>query len=220
RNIFHPAGIFLVEMLTRGILDNLSAGELAEVCSWFTFDHDRRLHNQNMLNGNVEQVRRELWHITQHVRAIEDQANISPSPGILPDFHGVALAWSRGMSLSGLLRRIDLAEGDLLMLLNQTIDLVQQVQSAVGQALDARDFWAEVEVETEIKHMKKHAAQLRLYHQHLERLRPMLAQAAASLLRGIIIQSRTLPSMVARVGDEEVPLDAEEDIDPQDDIDM
>src|SRR5579859_4967486 len=133
RNIFHPAGIFIVEMLTRGVLDNLSAGELAEVCSWFTFDHDRRLHNQNTLNGNVTRVRRELWHITQHIRAIEDQASISPSPGILPDFHGVALAWARGMSLNGLLRRIDLAEGDLLMLLNQTIDLLQQVQAAVGQ---------------------------------------------------------------------------------------
>jgi len=220
RNIFHPAGIFIVEMLTRGILDNLSAGEVAEVCSWFTFDHDRRLRNQNTLNGNVTQVRRELWHITQHIRAIEDQANISPSPGILPDFHGVALAWARGMSLSGLLQRIDLAEGDLLMLLNQTIDLLQQVQSAVGQALDARDFWAEAEIETEVKHKKKRAAQLRLYREHLERLRPMLAQASSSLLRGIIIQSRTLPSMVARVGNEEVPLDAEEDIDPQDDIDM
>jgi hypothetical protein len=154
------------------------------------------------------------------VRAIEDQANISPSPGILPDFHGVALAWARGMSLSGLLRRIDLAEGDLLMLLNQTIDLLQQVQSAVGQALDARDFWAEIEVETEVKHKKKRASQLRLYREHLERLRPVLAQASSSLLRGIIIQSRTLPSMVARIGDEEVPLDAEEDIDPQDDVDM
>jgi hypothetical protein len=124
------------------------------------------------------------------------------------------------MSLSGLLRRIDLAEGDLLMLLNQTIDLLQQVQSAVGQALDARDFWAGVEVETEVKHKKKRAAQLQLYREHLERLRPMLAQASASLLRGIIIQSRTLPSMVARSGNEDVPLDAEEDIDPQDDIDM
>ncbi len=220
RNIFHPAGIFIVEMLTRGVLDNLSAGELAEVCSWFTFDHDRRLHNQNTLNGNVTQVRRELWHITQHIRAIEDQASISPSPGIVPDFHGVALAWSRGMSLSGLLRRIDLAEGDLLMLLNQTIDLLQQVQSAVGQALDARDFWTEVEVETEVKHKKKRASELQLYREHLERLRPVLAQASASLLRGIIIQSRTLPSMVARVGNEEIPLDAVEDIDPQDDIDM
>jgi ATP-dependent RNA helicase HelY len=220
RNIFHPAGIFLVEMLTHGILDNLSAGELAEVCSWFTFDHDRRLRNQNTLNGNATQVRRELWNITQRVRAIEDQANISPSQGILPDFHGVALAWARGMSLSGLLRRIDLAEGDLLMLLNQTIDLLQQVQSAVGQALDARDFWAEIEVETEVKYRKKRAAQLQLYREHLERLRPMLAQASSSLLRGIIIQSRTLPSMVASPGNENVALDAEEDIDPQDDIDM
>jgi hypothetical protein len=44
----------------------------------------------------------------------------------------------------------------------------------------------------------------------------MLAQASSSLLRGIIIQSRTIPSMVAQVGGEEVPLDAEEDLDPQD----
>ncbi|HLX55780.1 MAG TPA: DEAD/DEAH box helicase [Ktedonobacteraceae bacterium] len=223
RNIFHPAGIFLVEMATRGILDPLSAGELAEVCSWFTFDHDRRLRNQNVLNNNVAQVRRELWQITQRVRAVEDQANISPSPGILPDFHGIALSWSRGISLAGLLRRIDLAEGDLLMLLNQTIDLLQQVQSAVGQALDARDFWEAIELETpanQVKHMKKRAAQLQLYRGHLERLRPMLAQASASLLRGIIIQSRTLPSMVVQIGGEEIPLDAEEDADPQDVIDM
>ena len=220
RNIFHPAGIFLVELILRSALDNLSAGEVAEVCSWFTFDHDRRLRNQNTLNSNMVQVRRELWRITQQIRAVEDQANISPSPGILPDFHGVALAWARGMSLGGLLRRIDLAEGDLLMLLNQTIDLLQQVQAAVGQALDARDFWAEVEVETEVKHKKKRAVQLRVYREHLERLRPLLAQASASLLRGIIIQSRTLPSMVARVGAEEVPLDAEEDIDPRDDADL
>src|SRR5713226_3374232 len=222
RNIFHPAGIFLVEMLTRGILDNLSAGELAEVCSWFTFDHDRRLRNQNTLNGNVAQVRRELWHITQHVRAIEDQANISPSPGILPDFHGVALAWSRGMSLSGLMRRIDLAEGDLLMLLNQTIDLVQQVQSAVGQALDARDIWIqesdkdEAHPSAQKNQTRRRAIQLQTYRERLERLRPLLAQASASLMRGIIIQSRTVPSMVAYVGGEELPLDAEEDIDPHD----
>ncbi|HVB75553.1 MAG TPA: DEAD/DEAH box helicase [Ktedonobacteraceae bacterium] len=219
RNIFHPAGIFLVEMVTRGILNNLSPGELAEVCSWFTFDHDRRLHNQNVMNSNVALVRRELWHITQRVREVEGQANVSPSPGILPDFHGVALSWSRGMSLSGLLRRIDLAEGDLLMLLNQTIDLLQQVQSAVGQALDARDFWLEVEEETQVKHMKKRAAQLQVYREYMERLRPMLAQAAASLLRGIIIQSRTLPSMVAQIDGEEVPLDAEEDLDPPDSFD-
>jgi len=42
---FPPAGIMLVELLTLGALDQLSANELAEVCSWFTYDNDRRLNN-------------------------------------------------------------------------------------------------------------------------------------------------------------------------------
>jgi ATP-dependent RNA helicase HelY len=221
RSIFHPAGIMIVELLL-GALGELTAAELAEVCSWFTYDNDRRLNNRNVLNNHLLQVRRELWRIAQHVHNIEQQANIGSSPSIVPDFHGVALAWSRGMSLSGLLRRIDLAEGDLLMLLNQTIDLLQQVQSAVGQALDARDIWMK-ESDTDESHpsankkqTRRRAIQLQTNQESLERLRPLLAQATASLMRGIIIQSRTVPSMVAYVGDEELPLDAEEDTDPHD----
>lgn len=221
REIFHPAGIMIVELLL-GALDELSAGELAEVCSWFTFENDKRLNNRSILNTRLLQVRRDLWRIGQHVHSIEQQANISFSPAIIPEFHGVALAWSRGMSLSGLLRRIDLAEGDLLMLLNQTIDLLQQVQSAVGQALDATDIW-DLETEesesyptTHKKQSRRRAIQLQAYRERLERLRPLLAQASASLLRGIIIQSRTVPSMVAYVAGEELPLDAEEDTDPPD----
>jgi ATP-dependent RNA helicase HelY len=221
RSIFHPAGIMIVELLL-GALDELSASELAEVCSWFTYDNDKRLNNRSVLNSRLLQVRRELWRIAQHVHNMEQQANIGFTPAIVPEFHGVALAWSRGMSLSGLLRRIDLAEGDLLMLLNQTIDLLQQVQSAVGQALDARDIWDQEPGEAEAhptahkKQTRNRAILLQTYRERLERLRPLLAQASASLLRGIIIQSRTVPSMVAYVAGEELPLDAEEDADPHD----
>src|SRR5712691_2901916 len=148
RSIFHPSGVLIIELMMLGVLDALTGGELAEICSWFTFDNDRRLNNRDILSISLKRVRGELWRIEQHVHGIEERANLNYTPGIVPEFHGVALAWSRGTSLSGLLRRIDLAEGDLLMLLNQTIDLLQQVQSAVGQALDARDFWDEVEVET------------------------------------------------------------------------
>jgi hypothetical protein len=174
------------------------------------------------LNNRLIQVRRDLWRISQHVHSIEQQANIGMSPSIFPDFHGVAQSWSRGMSLSGLLKRIDLAEGDLLMLLNQTIDLLQQVQSAVGQALDAREIWIqesdtdESRPTAQKKQSRQRAIQLQTCRERLERLRPLLAQASASLLRGIIIQSRTVPSMVAYVAGEELPLDAEEDTDPQD----
>ncbi|MGZ3608692.1 MAG: DEAD/DEAH box helicase [Ktedonobacteraceae bacterium] len=222
RGIFHPAGIMIVELILGGAFVELSASELAEACSWFTFDNDRRLNNQNVLNNHLMQVRRELWRISQHVHNIEQQANIGVSPSIVPDFHGVAISWSRGISLSGLLKRIDLAEGDLMMLLNQTIDLLQQVQSAVGQTLDARDIWVQ-ESDTEEAHSIAHkkqsrrrAIQIQTYRERLDRLRPLLAQASASLLRGIIIQSRTVPSMVAYVAGEELPLDAEEDTDPRD----
>jgi len=227
RSIFHPAGILIVELLLQGALDELSAGELAEACSWFVYDNDRRLNNHSVLNNHLLQVRRELWRIVQHVHSIEQQGNIAFSPDIFPDFHSVALSWSRGMSLSGLLQRIDLAEGDILMLLNQTIDLLQQVQSAVGQVLDTRDFWEqtasstsdESQANTHRKRTMRRANQLQVYRERLEHLRPLLAQASSSLLRGIIIQSRTVPSMVAYVEGEELPLDAEADTDPHDVVD-
>ncbi len=59
------------------------------------------------------------------------------------------------------------------------------------------------------------ANQLRLQRERLERLRPLFAQASSLLLHGIIVQSRTVPSMVVLVGDEQVPLDAEEDSGPE-----
>src|SRR5712692_5300063 len=228
RSIFHPAGILVVETLLMGALDELSAAELAEVCSWFTYDNDRRLYNHSILNTHLSQVRRELRGTVQRVHNIEQQASINFTPDIVPDFHSVALTWARGMSLSGLLRRIDLAEGDLLMLLNQTIDLLQQVQSAVGQVLDASDIWTPESFvpDSAASDLNPHkragsrttglANQLNVYRERLERLRPQLAQASSLLLRGIIIQSRTVPSMATYIGSEELPLDTEEDIDPKD----
>ncbi len=222
RSIFHPAGVTIVELIMTGMLDELTSSEIAEICSWFTFDNDRRLNNRNVLHAKLVRVRRELWQIAQRIRGIEERASLNSTPGLVPEFHGLALAWSRGMSLSGLMRRIDLAEGDILMILNQTIDLLQQLQSAVGQVLDARDIWEQAppvmtegisNERTASAMAKSRTEQLRVQRESLERLRPLLAHASASLFHGIIVQSRTVPSMVARVGTEEVPLDAEEDRD-------
>jgi superfamily II RNA helicase len=225
RSIFHPSGVLLVDMVLMGVLDELSAAELAEVCSWFTYDNDRRLNNRNVLNNKLVQVRRDLWSIVQSVHRVEEQAQLPLSPTIVPEFHGIALAWARGMSLSGLLRRIDMAEGDLLMLLNQTIDLLQQLQTAVGHALDLRSIWEPdqpVDGEPDQRshsarqRAEQHAERLKIYRARLERLRPLFAQAGLALKRGIILQSRTVPSMIARVEEEEIPVDNAEDIDPLD----
>jgi ATP-dependent RNA helicase HelY len=220
RSIFHPAGILIVELILPGTLDDLTPAELAEVCSWFTFDNDRRLYNRHVLNARLKEVRRELWRLEERVRGVEERAGLALTPGIVPDFHGVALSWARGMSLGALLRRIDLAEGDILMLLNQTIDLLQQVQGAIGQVLAARDLWEQpVPVLTDgllegrrgALRTQRLLAELHEQRERLTRLRPLFAQAASLLLRGIILQSRTVPSMVARMGDEELPLEASDE---------
>lgn len=224
RSIFHPAGILLVDMVLMGVLDQLTPAELAEVCSWFTYDNDRRLNNRNVLNSRLAQVRRDLWSIVQSVHRIEEQAHLPFSPTIVPEFHGIALSWARGMSLSGLLRRIDMAEGDLLMLLNQTIDLLQQLQTAVGHVLDMRGIWEPMLPDPPESEPLSHAAsqraaqyaeRLKMYRARLEHLRPQFAQATELLKRGIILQSRAVPSMIARV-EEALPVDNAEDIDPLD----
>ncbi|WP_149399332.1 DEAD/DEAH box helicase [Dictyobacter arantiisoli] len=224
RNIFHPAGTVMVEMIVNGYMDGLTPAEVAEVCSWFTYDNDRRLNNRHVMHNRLTQVRRELWHVIQHVRGVEERAGISFTPGVVSEFHGLALAWARNMSLSGLMKRIDLVEGDIMMILNQTIDLLQQLQSAVGQVLDSRDIWSQISpvmVEgiytssNTSDYIARRDEELQQQRNQLEYLRPMLAQASASLLHGIIAQSRTVPSMAVQVDTEDVPLDAEEDRDAQ-----
>lgn len=222
RYIFHPAGIQLVDMLLMGVLDGLTSAELAEVCSWFTYDTDRRLNNRNVLSNRLIQVRRDLWRIVESVHRVEEQAHIPLSPTLMPDFHGIALAWARGMSLSGLMNRIDMAEGDLLMILNQTIDLLQQLQTAVGQVLDKQALWESAQpTEDELQQRNRaerrkaeeHTARLQMYRARLAALRPLLTQAASALKRGIILQSRTVPSMIARIDEEDIPVDNAEDVD-------
>jgi ATP-dependent RNA helicase HelY len=222
RGIFHPAGIMLVEMIMRGIFDGMSPNEVAEICSWFTFSNDKRLHNRNVLASRLARVRRDLYQVLQHVHGIEERAGINFSPSIQPEFHGVAFAWSRGMSLNALLNRIELAEGDILMLLNQTIDLLQQVQAAVGQVADMKEAWDKVvplmtdgvmNERNVASHTQTQLTELQQQRERLAALRPLFAQAASSLLRGIIIQSRMVPSMSVQIEDSVLPLDAEEDRD-------
>ena len=95
------------------------------------------------------------------------------------------------------------------MLLNQTIDLLQQVQSAVGQALDDREIWIqasdtdESHITPHKKQSKRRVIQLQTYHQRLERLRPILAQAsdaAATDLSAALFYLFALMSAASAIG--------------------
>jgi superfamily II RNA helicase len=191
RAIFHPAGMVICELLFRGALDELSPAELAEVISWFTFDSDRSLRNAMFLPANVFQTRRVAQRIQREAQDFEFGEGMQVSPGIVDAFHSVALNWARGTSLSGLLRRIELAEGDLLVTLNQTIDLLQQAQGALAQTLDARELWRVAGPDARGRRQQL----LDLTHSRLEALRPRLGEAWRIMLRGSVALSRALPAM-------------------------
>jgi hypothetical protein len=176
----------LTELLVNGSLDGLTAQELAEGASWFTFDDDRSLRNTNYLSQRLIQLRREIQNARGRVVTREYEEGLALSPGIVESFHGVALNWHRGFSLGGLLRRIDLAEGDLLVTLNQTIDLLQQLQGAVGQVLDTRRIWRERGSPTQ------YGRYLAEVQARLTRLRPKLDIAWRGMLRGSVAQSRAI----------------------------
>jgi ATP-dependent RNA helicase HelY len=216
RAIFHPAGIAICELLFSGALDNLSPAELAEVMSWFTFDNDRSLKNAFIMQSQVSQARRATRRALAFIQEFEDNEGLAMSPSLVDSFHSVALNWARGASLATLLRKIDLAEGDLLVTLNQTIDLLQQVQGAMTQALGARDVWRASGPDARQSQPALDQARVRL-----EAILPRLAESWRVMLRGSVALSRAIPAMATPDAEEAAeaaalpPLAMAEDEDPE-----
>ncbi|HEX9035674.1 MAG TPA: DEAD/DEAH box helicase [Ktedonobacterales bacterium] len=190
RAIFHPAGITICELLFSGALDELSPAELAEVMSWFTFDNDRSLKNTFVMQSQLAQARRATRRALTFVQEFEYNEGLEMTSGLVDSFHSVALNWARGVSLSTLLRRIELAEGDLLVTLNQTIDLLQQVQGSITQALGARDVWRASGPEA-----RQRQPMLDQARRRLEAIAPRLAEGWRMMLRGSVAMSRAIPAM-------------------------
>lgn len=69
----------------------------------------------------------------KHVSALEEEAGIELTQGPSPWFYGVALAWCRGASIDAIASQIELGEGDIVSLLNKTIDLLDQFEGLVAR---------------------------------------------------------------------------------------
>lgn len=185
RAIFHPAGLILSELLLSGSLDELTSTELAEVVSWFVYDSDKPLWSADTLSDRLKMARRAAKSMTDRIQHIEHTQSMHLSPMLNEHFKGVALGWAQGYSLGALRQRISLAEGDLFMLLNQTIDLLHQLESAIGQILSDQIHW---NADSELSWYDR-----RLSRQRLERIKITMNIAARQLLHGTVAQSRMLP---------------------------
>jgi superfamily II RNA helicase len=136
QEIVAPSGIVLSELYEDGAFDGLEPAELAEVMSWFASDANRRRENFFRLPRDLQALRRRSTQAFMHIAALEREAGIDLTQGPSTWFYGVALAWCQGASIEEITAKIEMGEGDIVSLLNKTIDLVDQFESMMVRYAD------------------------------------------------------------------------------------
>ncbi|HUG13789.1 MAG TPA: DEAD/DEAH box helicase [Thermomicrobiales bacterium] len=131
-DVFDTNGLVICEMLDRGMLDSLSAPDMAEVFSWFAFDRDSRFQNTYSLPNRLVLLRRRLEDMEQQILASERSNGLFISAGHNIGFYGAMRAWCTGATISAITEQIALSEGDLVLTFNKTIDLMRQVREMLA----------------------------------------------------------------------------------------
>ncbi|MFN0071519.1 MAG: DEAD/DEAH box helicase [Chloroflexota bacterium] len=133
RNIFDSNALTLAELLNARLLNGLDPAEIAEVCSWFTWDRESPIRALP-ISPRLYRLREQLSRMHGDVLHEEQRAGLAISRPLPLDFQGVALAWAEGSSLSDIAQRSRIAEGDLVGLLQKTLDLLSQLKVAASRA--------------------------------------------------------------------------------------
>jgi superfamily II RNA helicase len=133
RSIFDTNALTLAELVTRRMLEHLEPAELAEVCSWFSFDREAPLRSLPLTN-RLRRLHEEVLGLQTKILDEERRARVEVSRMINADLKGVALAWAEGDDLGEIAARSRIAEGDLVGLLQKSLDILGQRRAALSQA--------------------------------------------------------------------------------------
>lgn len=128
REIVAPSGLVLSEMYHEGMLGDLIPAHLAELVSWFACDVDRHRYNSFRLPEDLIRLRGLADLVFNRVSGLEERQGIRLSTGASGWFWGAALAWCRGDALEAISARLELGDGDIISILNQTVDLLDQLR--------------------------------------------------------------------------------------------
>jgi ATP-dependent RNA helicase HelY len=130
RSIFDTNALTLAELVTRGMLDHLEPAEIAEVGTWFSFDREAPLRTLP-LTRRLYRLHEEILGVQTGILDEERRAHVEISRLINADLKGVGLAWADGETLGEIAARSRLAEGDLVGLLQKTLDILGQLRGAL-----------------------------------------------------------------------------------------
>lgn len=129
REMVSSPGIVISELYHSGAFRGLDAAGLAEVLGWFASDSRRRHTNEYRLPKRLERLRDESERIFRRIERIERTEGIELAQGPSEWFYGVVLAWCKGASIADITEQVDMGEGDIVGLLNKTVDQLDQFRS-------------------------------------------------------------------------------------------
>jgi ATP-dependent RNA helicase HelY len=132
RSIFDTNALTLAELVSRRMLEHLDPAEIAEVCSWFSFDREAPIRSLPLTN-RVRRLHEEVLGLQTRILDEERLAHVDVSKPINDDLKGVALAWAEGEELGDIAQRSRMAEGDVVGLLQKTLDILGQLRAAVDR---------------------------------------------------------------------------------------
>ncbi|MFN8632728.1 MAG: DEAD/DEAH box helicase [Chloroflexota bacterium] len=133
RSIFDTNALTMAELISRRMLEGLEPSEIAEVCSWFSFDREAPMRSLP-LTSRLRRLHEEVLGLQTRILDEERKAHVEVSRMINADLKGVALAWAEGDDLGEIAARSRIAEGDLVGLLQKTLDILGQLRGAVEHA--------------------------------------------------------------------------------------
>lgn len=120
--------IFFVELITRGLLDDLSYAELAAViCAVVTEETRATIYPRFKISKKVRKTLYECQDLMRKLWRIQQEYDVNVPINLTPDYSSFVEQWALGIDWDELVEGSEVSEGDLVRIIKRTIDLLRQL---------------------------------------------------------------------------------------------
>jgi ATP-dependent RNA helicase HelY len=138
--IYSEVDLLVAECLRRGVLDGLSAEELAGVASVFLYQPRGGDPTEfpDIPTAGIHHAVQRVFDIADEVRSLEADAGLKPLRELDAGFVAPVWRWSQGAGLDEALGDLELTGGDFVRNVKQVADLVGQLREVGSDELPGR----------------------------------------------------------------------------------
>jgi len=120
--------IFFIELIVRGIFDNLSYSELAAVaCAIITEEQRNSFYQKFRVSKEVRKTLHDCQDLMRKLYKIQQENGVNVPINLSPDYSGFIEKWALGMDWEELIKNSEVGEGDLVRIFKRTIDILRQL---------------------------------------------------------------------------------------------